>query len=153
VNKAKSFGMHLYNRGHDIATIVSLFKEAAELIKHKQSLTGMATCQSNNIHPTRTIKQHRLFLHAEFHPRGIPCRTIRQLYNRTLAKTKLFNNFIVAYHRPKNLRDLLSKTKLQSFPSIPSASELVSSTRLVSNSQNMLAPTPTRTAPYNSHRT
>jgi hypothetical protein len=137
--------MHLYNRGHDIATIVSLFKEAAELIENKQSLTGIEKPKSNN--------KHRLFLHAEFHPRGIPRRTIRQLYNRTLAKTKLFDDFIVAYRRPKNLRDLLSKTKLQSFPSIPSASELVSSTRLVSNSQTMLAPTPARTAPYNLHRT
>jgi hypothetical protein len=142
--------MHLYNRVHDIATIVSLFKEAAELIEHKHSLTGMATSNSNNIHPTRAIK---LFLHAEFHPRGIPRRTIRQLYNRTLAKTKLFDDFIVAYRRPKNLRDLLSKTKLQSFPSIPSASELVISTRLLSKSQTMLAPTTTRTAPYNFHRT
>jgi hypothetical protein len=153
VNITKSFGIHLYNRGHDIATIVSLFKEAAYLIEHKQSLTGTTTCQSNTIHSAHTIEQHRLFLHAEFHPRGIPRRTIRQLYNRTLAKTKQFDNFIVAYHRPKNLRDLLSKTKLQSSPSVPSASKLVSSTRLVSNSQKMLAKTPPRTAPYSSHRT
>jgi hypothetical protein len=153
VNITKSFGIHLYNSGHNIANIVSLFKEAAKLIEHKQSLTGMATCQSNTIHSAHTIEKQRLFLHAEFHPRGIPRRTIRQLYNRTLAKTNLFDHFIVAYHRPINLRDLLSKTKLQSSPSVPSASKLVSSRRLVSNSQKMLTPNPPCTAPYNSHRT
>jgi hypothetical protein len=134
MNITKSFGIHLYNRGHNIPAIVSLFKEAAELIEHKKSLTGIATCQTNSIHSAHTIEQHRLFIHAEFHPRGIPCRMIRQLYNRTLANTKLFDDFIVAYHRPQNLWDLLSKTKLQSSPSVPSGSKLVSSTRSVSNS-------------------
>jgi hypothetical protein len=133
VNMTQSFGRHLYNRDHNIPTIVSLFKEAAELIEHKKSLTRMTTCQTNYIHSAHTTEQHHLFLHAEFHPCGIARRMIRQLYNRTLAKTKLFDNFIVAYHRPKNLRELLSKTKLQSSPSVPLARKLVSFTRSVSN--------------------
>jgi hypothetical protein len=133
VNMTQSFGIHLYNRGHDIPTIVSMFKEAVELIEYKKSLTGMTTCQTNYIHSAHTTEQHRLFLHAEFHPRGIPRRMIRQLYNRTIAKTKLFDDFIVAYHQPKNLRELLLKTKLQSSPSVPSASKLVSFTKSVSN--------------------
>jgi hypothetical protein len=105
VNITKSFGIHLHNRGHNIPTIVSLFKEAAELIEHKKSLTGIATRQSNTIHSAHTIEQNRLFIHAEYHPRGISRHVIRQLYNRTLTKTKLFDDFIVANHRPKNLRD------------------------------------------------
>jgi hypothetical protein len=38
VKITKSFGKHLYNHGHNIPTIVSLFKEAAELIEHKNHL-------------------------------------------------------------------------------------------------------------------
>jgi hypothetical protein len=76
----------------------------------------MATCQSNTIHSAHTIEQHRLFLHAEFRPRGIPRRTIRQLYNRTLAKTKLFDDFIVAYHRPKNFPRFVIENKTAELP-------------------------------------
>jgi hypothetical protein len=38
VNMTQSFWRPLYNRGHDIPTIISLLKEAAELIEHKNHL-------------------------------------------------------------------------------------------------------------------
>jgi hypothetical protein len=76
--------------------------------------------------PAPATDRHRLYLHAKYHPRGIPRRMVHQIYNRACVKTKIFDNFIVAYHRPKNLRDLLSKTKLQSSPAGPKASKLVS---------------------------
>jgi hypothetical protein len=149
VNMIQSFGRHLYNRGHDIPTIVSLFKEAAELIERKQSLTTMTNRQ---IDSAPTTNRHRLYLHVEYHPRGIPRHMIRQLYNRALVKTKLFDDFIVADYRPKNLRDLLSKTKPQSSPSVPSASKLVRFTRSVSNIRKMNALTLPCTAPYSFYR-
>jgi hypothetical protein len=108
-------------------------QRSSRIDRTQKSFTRMTTCRTNYIHSAHTTKQNRLFLHAEFHPRGNPRRMIRQLYNHTLAKTKLFDDFIVAYHQPKNLRDLLSKTKLQSSPSVPSESKLVSFTRSVSN--------------------
>jgi hypothetical protein len=111
-------------------TIVSLFKEEAELIERNQSLVTMTNRKLDSAPAT---ERHHLFLHAKYHSRCIPRRMIHQLYNHTLVKTKLFDDFVITYHQPKNLRDLLSKTKLQSSPTVPKASKLVSSVRSVSN--------------------
>jgi hypothetical protein len=89
-------------------TIVSLFKEAVKLIEHKHSL---ATMTSRELASSPATDQHRLYLHAEYHPRGIPRPMILQHYNHTLLKTKLFDDFIVAYHQPKNLRDFFIENK------------------------------------------
>jgi hypothetical protein len=96
----QSFGRHFQNRGQDTATIVSLFKEAALYIEHKESRTSLAareaTADRNADHDNRRL----LFLHAECHPKGIPRQTIRQLYNRTFAKTRMFDGLIVIKKSP-----------------------------------------------------
>jgi hypothetical protein len=89
-----------------MATIVALFKEAEEHIEKKESLTSLAARQLTTEKATHGTSTNHLFFHANFHPRGIPRHMIGQLHDRTLIKMKLFDDFIVAYHRPNNLQDL-----------------------------------------------
>jgi hypothetical protein len=61
VSMTQSFRQHLYNRGHGMHTIVYLFKEAAELIERKQSLTTMT---NRELDSAPAADRHHLFLHA-----------------------------------------------------------------------------------------
>jgi hypothetical protein len=107
VRMTHSFGRHLQHRGHDAVTSILLFKEAALHIESKESIISLAAREATSDHATDP-DDHLLFLHAEYHPKRIPRPTIRQLYNRTITKSRLFDGFIVSYHGPRNLRDLLS---------------------------------------------
>jgi hypothetical protein len=65
---------------------------------------------SNN--NTTNASNNTLFFHHEFHPNGIRNRTRQKIYKNTLQGHDHFDKLIVATSRPKNLRDLLCKTKL-----------------------------------------
>jgi hypothetical protein len=118
ISMVQAFGNHLTNRDNDITTIITHLKDAANHITKKESKRSITEREAANDTTATHEDRQRLFLHAEFHPKGIPRRTIRQLYNRTLIKTQLFDEFIVAYHRPHNLRNLLSKTKMRNSPAV-----------------------------------
>ena len=61
-----------------------------------------------------------IFIHWEYHPNDIPRRRIREIYNNTcgeLLKEDLdICNTIVAYSRPPNLKDMITKAKLHQAP-------------------------------------
>ena len=61
-------------------------------------------------------------IHWEYHPNDIPRRLIRRLYNKHLAEILMdnlgYNQLTVAYSRPKNLRELLTKAKLYEVPGL-----------------------------------
>jgi hypothetical protein len=98
VNIATQFANRLLARGYEKSTIEKLFNEAARkldnFIKQKKS--------SNDT----------LYLHWTWHPRCITKSKLRLLYNKTLREESGFNNLIICYSRPKNLRDSLMQTKL-----------------------------------------
>ena len=58
----------------------------------------------------------RLFFHTEFHPKDLSRKQIREIYNSTcsdiLNKELQIEQFTTAYHRPKNLGDAVTSSKL-----------------------------------------
>ena len=67
---------------------------------------------SSNTSENAASHQNTLFQHGEYHPRGVSRRDIRRIYRETLGKDSGFDRFIVAYSRPRNIRDALMKSSL-----------------------------------------
>ena len=66
-----------------------------------------------------------MILHIEYHPNEIPRKKIRELWNKNcgelLSKTVAegglgIEKTIIAYSRPKNLKDVLQSAKLYQHP-------------------------------------
>jgi hypothetical protein len=69
-----------------MTTITAHLNDAANHIAKKASGKSFSKREATTDITTTNKDKTRLFLHAEFHPKGIPRRAIRQLYNRTLKK-------------------------------------------------------------------
>jgi hypothetical protein len=92
----KAFAKHLELRGHRRDQIKKLFAEAAAMIDRKRTTIPKQQHQmTSHADPSKT-----LFLHQEYHPRGISRRTIRSVYRETLEAVSGFDRFVVAYSRP-----------------------------------------------------
>ena len=65
-----------------------------------------------NVHCPR----NRLFFHLEYHPKDIPKRLICQIYKQecqnTLQSEIGISELTIAYSRPSNVADMVSKSKL-----------------------------------------
>ena len=63
------------------------------------------------------ISREQIVLHLEFHPDDIPRKRVRELYaencEEVFRRTLGIERAIVAYSRPRNLRDLLQSAKLR----------------------------------------
>lgn len=137
VTTAAAFANHLVRRGHTRDTIKQLFLDAANQIDKQQQrkqqqqqqqhvsreLTQQQQLQRptpNNVaQPTTTLTTTAtttLYIHWEYHPRGVSRRDIRHIYNTTLSHPSGHSRMIVAYRRPRNLRDLLMPTSMREPP-------------------------------------
>jgi hypothetical protein len=74
--------------------------------------------------PTAVEPQDALFQHGEYHPRGVPRRDIRRIYKETLGNDSDFDRFVVAYSRPRNIRDALIKSTLSDTEGVRASSFL-----------------------------
>jgi hypothetical protein len=102
VRVAGQFAQHLIARGHSPDNIRQLFLEVAKTLSRQ---------------PTRrdaVDSRNTLFFHWEYHPNGISRRDIRQAYMETCGRHCGFDfdRFVVAFSRPRNLRDALIPTRL-----------------------------------------
>ena len=99
-------------RGWDKTVLKRMILESNTKLERKQlPPLQPATSTSNNL----LDKNNRLFVHMEYSKNDIPKKAIRSIVDATLPTTmeKLgINQVTVAYSRPKNLKDLLSKAKL-----------------------------------------
>jgi hypothetical protein len=106
-----------------------IFIEAAEKLdaRAKCKLLLKDAEDWNKSIPDNESKEERVFFFREFHPRDISRKTIRDAYDDTClplfksAETPDENfmeisQLTVAYNRPKNLRDLVSPSKLTETP-------------------------------------
>ena len=116
----------LQNRGHKAEHLQDLFLDAIEKIQQKNSSTVDRNLQKSN----DSGLDNCLYFHIPFHPRDISRKKIRDLYekicenestslgsfkslpNDESGKTMTIDRLTVAYHRPKNLRDLLCPSAL-----------------------------------------
>jgi len=99
------FIQRLINRGHQIETLIPIFRTVASSIDRHSLHIRNENHNDNN--------DNTLYLHWEYHPQDITKNQIREAYNKTLKGHDNFNNMRIAVSRPKNLRDILCHTKLQ----------------------------------------
>jgi UDP-N-acetylglucosamine 2-epimerase len=97
----QQFAERLSARGYDRNTIVELFSAAAKRLDN-HTKTAKETRATNDT----------IYLHWTWHPRDVNRTKLRAIYNGILKERSDFTNLIVAYSRPKNLRDCLMKTQL-----------------------------------------
>jgi hypothetical protein len=112
-----NFAKHLLARGHTMKAIKNHFLQAAattdksKLQKLQQKPTIPSAEENSPIDPA--IANRSLYLHWKYHPEGIQRETLRKIYEATLKSCNPFQQgMTIAMSRPKNLRDLLTRTAL-----------------------------------------
>jgi len=102
---ATKFAMDLLARGYTIPMLHPLYQEAADRI------------DAEDINPrtpsTPPDTRNTLFAHLEFHPRGLERHAVRKAMAKHLGPQLPFDRYMVAYHRPTNLRDKLTKSSME----------------------------------------
>jgi hypothetical protein len=121
----QNFALHLHQRGHSFETIKLQFTRAASILDKKRLLKSSLLHEqpvndddANDDDANITCRPARtLYIHWQYQPNGIKKETIRAIYNKTLKGRDNFNGgMTIALSRPKNLRDLLTRTKLNQPP-------------------------------------
>ena len=111
----KLFKRHVA-RGWDRATMRGYIIDADRRLERPKPTTTQVT-------PLDLDAKERLFLHLEFHPHDIPRKLVRSIYDYTCKDTFEkylgIQQFTVAYSRPRNIRDLLTRAKLHQAPGKP----------------------------------
>ena len=108
-------------RGWDRATMNRFIREASHKLAENppQLVEPDLTPEEPD---TSGYNRSGFILHWEHHPNDIPRHLIRKLYNKHLAGILMdnlgYNQLTVAYSRPKNLRELLTKAKLYEVPGL-----------------------------------
>jgi hypothetical protein len=103
-NLTMKFIERLHARGHTIDNLTPIFLQAAASLTNQ--LSKLHRSKSNN-------EDNNLFIHWQFHPKGLQRQDIRQSFNSTLQSHTPFERMIIAISRPKNLRDVLTKAALK----------------------------------------
>jgi hypothetical protein len=104
VAQVRRFSQRLIARGHSPETVRQYCMEAASSI---DSIERAGRKTRDTADPSDT-----LFFHWEYHPRGISRQLIRREYNERCAATSGYDRMVVAFSRPRNLRDALMKSRL-----------------------------------------
>ena len=108
-----TIAMQLYHRlkarGWDRATLEPIFIAAYQRIQSPRQ-------HQEDSKPKDLTNWDPMILHIEYHPDDMPRRKIRELYEKYCAEqfeqVLGIKRTIVAYSRPRNLRDLLQSAKL-----------------------------------------
>jgi hypothetical protein len=112
-----NFAKHLLARGHTIKAIKRHFRNAAATAD-KSKLQKIQKNKNNSLDEEAASDQDNtanrtLYLHWRYHPTGLQRDTLRAIYDATLKNCTPFKQgMTVAMSRPKNLRDLLTRTEL-----------------------------------------
>ncbi len=93
----------LLDRGHTLPSLTPIITQAAQILDKNP----------NHISKDKDINSNTLYIHRTYHPCGLKRRDIRQIFDKTLQPHLPFKRMTVAVSRPLNLRDILTKTKLQ----------------------------------------
>lgn len=120
INYVRLLYRRLKQRGWDKAYIRPLIIEACNVAERtSQAPTTPATLSQAN------DEENRLFIHLVFHPDDIPRKRIQELYQihcGDLLRDELeISRPTIAYSRPKNIGDFITKAKLHQAPGRPSS--------------------------------
>jgi hypothetical protein len=96
------FITRLAERGHTIDNLRPLFEQAALRLDRKPNQQTNTTATNDNT----------IFLHRTYHPFGPSRNIIRYAFQQILEPVLDYDRMIIATARPSNLRDLLTKARL-----------------------------------------
>ena len=108
-------------RNWDQATLKPIFVAAHEKITSQQKQKAQPQPQPLLEAESVSDTEEQIVLHLEYHPDDIPRKKVRELFTKTCEP--IFSHdandgglglkrMIIAYSRPRNLRDLRQKAKL-----------------------------------------
>ena len=107
----------LLRRGWEKTFLRKLIIEACTYIENKPTIPTAPT----NVDDTN----NRIFIHLKYHPDDIPRQKIQELYKQycgDIFRTELdIDRPTIAYSRPKNLGDFITKAKLHQAPGLTSS--------------------------------
>ena len=112
--------LHFNHRGHSISKLQRIFTEASMYLETKygnnRTFKRKKRTQAEMILQNKPDDEARetLFLHMNYHPRGINRQNLHRAYDSTLGELQLFRKQIIAFSRPRNLRDILVPSDLPS---------------------------------------
>jgi len=89
-------------RGHSLDNLIPILTQAATSLDNRLAKPLENPARDNNT----------LFIHKVYHPHGLQCQDIRQLYDDTLKTSLNFEKMTVVISRPTNLQDILISAKL-----------------------------------------
>ena len=123
----KLFFQRLLARGHNPTLTRQLFIDAAKKMETSEQKTDETDGNNNknkNKNNIKQIDQTKIFFHRQFHPKDISRRQIQTLFQKTCIDNNEFgegfrsfegmhiDRMVVAYSKPKNIRDLIIPSKL-----------------------------------------
>ena len=119
ISITKSLFLNLLKRGYTADILTPLFREAA--MKIEAMKTG-ATSTATAYECTQQTISDRIFIHWEYHPKGVDRATIRDVFNDTLtpaltAEGISSKKLTIAFSTPRSLGQNLTKTQLKENPS------------------------------------
>ena len=109
------FYQRVKGRGWDAETLKAMFVEAHE----KTRIRPEARSREKE---DKVDNKHRMILHLEYHPDDIPRKLLRNAWSKHCGEFLSqkpadggigLKETIIAYSRPRNLKDMLMKAKLQ----------------------------------------
>lgn len=106
VDVTRRFAKRLVKRGYSLDSVREMFEEAAARIDDIERRGGKSVSE------TTASPSDTLFFHWEYHPHGISRQFIRNAYKEHCEGHDGFDRMIVAYHRPKNIRDSVMRARL-----------------------------------------
>ena len=122
VRFAASLYGKLLRRAHRPEDIRPIFLEAHRRIRDEAR--SQPTTAPSTLPTADDDTERQLFFHAEFHPGDSPRKSICRLYERHcgILQSRLnLHPLIITYSRPKNIRDIVCRTKLHEAPGRPSS--------------------------------
>jgi hypothetical protein len=113
----KLFTRHVA-RGWNKATMKGyILKADAKLNMPRPTITTVTTATTPM--PDILSNRDQLYLHLEYHPKDIPKKSIRALYDHYCKSTLEdlgIARLTIAYSRPPNIKDSITKAKLHQAP-------------------------------------
>jgi hypothetical protein len=96
----------LHARGHTIKSLTPTLLQAADSLTYQTKLNNKNKNKSND-------NDNNLYFHWKYHPKGLQWQDIRQTFNANLRQHIPFERMVIAMSRPRNLRDILTRTALK----------------------------------------
>jgi hypothetical protein len=81
-------------------------------------MQAAARIDQGALNPTKSTNSNILYIHWPYHPSGLQQKEIRQIYNTILQPHLDYDRMQIAISRPKNIKDILTRSVLKLPPDL-----------------------------------